>query len=205
MANMPETVTISTPDGWGDYRLVRHGVITGPKPLEPCAYSQRNPAWASIPLGSSSYTVGSAGCAVTAATMLATMVNPELTPGSVTEWLTEHGGFTRDGLLFWSVVAQMVDGMEFVSYSKWRNTAADMDAITKALAHNPQVVQVDFHPGGALDTHFVLALGFTEDGKDLNIIDPWTGEHTRLLGAYGLATWDLKRAIYAMAEYRLDR
>jgi len=176
-----------------------------PQPLQPCEYSQRNPEWANIPLGLSNYTVGSAGCAVTAATMLATMVNPELTPGSVTEWLNEHGGFTRGGLLYWSVVAQMVDGMEFVSYSKWNNTAADMDAVSEALKQNPQVVQVDFYPGGVLDTHFVLALGFTDDGQDMNIIDPWTGKRTRLLGAYGLATWDLKRAIYAMAEYKLER
>jgi hypothetical protein len=137
--------------------------------------------------------------------MLATMVNPELTPGSVTLWLNDHGGFTRDGLLFWSVLAQMVDGMEFVSYTKWTDTAADMDRITEALARNPQVVQVDFVPGGRLDSHFVLALGFTDDGQDMNIIDPWTGKRTRLLGAYGLATWDLKRAIYALAEYRIDK
>jgi hypothetical protein len=64
---------------------------------------------------------------------------------------------------------------------------------------------VDFRPGGALDSHFVVALSFTENRSDLNIIDPWTGERGTLLGLYGSGGWDLARAVYALAEFRVER
>lgn len=200
---MHDRLRIETEKMWAEYGLIAAGLHTEPQPLEPCLYWQRDEAWADIPLGNSSYTIGSAGCAMTAATMLLTMINPELTPGSVGKWLNDNNGYTG-GNLYWARPTELVDGVEFVGYYKWEFDPCDMELVTSAIEANPQVIQVDFHPGGDLDTHFVLATGFTADGKDLIILDPWTGEQGRLLGVYGLARWDLERAIYALAEYRIE-
>jgi hypothetical protein len=168
------------------------------------AYSQRDPRWAKVHLGPSSLTMGGSGCAVTAVTMLGTLVQ-DITPLGMVEYLNSHGGFTSGGLLYWSVAAQAVDGLSFVNYTKWRTYPADIEAVKRALSHNPQVVQVDFRPAtSVLDTHFVTALSMTADGSDINIIDPWTGERGTLLGMYSKEGWDLERAVYALAEYRVE-
>lgn len=168
---------------------------------EPQAFSQRDARWAAVRLGASSYTMGSAGCAVTACAMVASAVDPAMTPLALVTWLNANGGFTSGGLLYWAKVAEYVDALTFVSYHLWRDVAADLAHLARALEIGPQVVQVDFVPGGALNSHFVTALAFTEDGKDLVIIDPWTGERGTLLALYGATGWSLSRAVYAMAEF----
>ncbi len=175
-------------------------------------FSQRDERWASVRLGPSRHTMGGSGCAVTAATMVATLANPEITPLSMVQYLNSHGGFTRPnadgeggGLLYWSVAAQAVAGLTYVNYRKWQTYPADVDAVRTALSHNPQVIQVDFRPATSpLDTHFVTALSMTDDDTDINIIDPWTGERGTLLSMYSKPDWDLKRAVYALAEYRVE-
>jgi len=171
----------------------------------PVAYSQRNPHWAHIALGASRYTIGSAGCAVTAVAMLGTLAEPSLTPGILTIRLGVLGGFTSDGLLYWQKAAYAVDGLEWLDYRKWPSENADMDYVRSALERGPQIVQVDFKPKTSpLDTHFVLGLAMTEDGEDIDIIDPWAGQRGTLLGLYAQPGWDLARAIYALAEFRVS-
>ncbi len=196
-------IHIETGEMWAEYGLIAAGLHTEPRPLVPCAYSQRNEIWGDVPLGRSGKTIRSHGCTMTAVTMLMTMINPELTPGSVGKWLNDNGGYTSEGNLWWAKPAEMIDGFGFINRTEWIRIGCDMDMVRAALEHNPQLIQVDFHPGSVLDQHWVLALDFTADGKDLHIIDPWTGQHGLLLGMYGEALWDLARAIYAMAEYRL--
>lgn len=176
--------------------------LEGIEKQAPLAYSQRDSRWAGIRLDGSNYTMGGAGCAVTACAMVASSVEPAITPLELVTWLNANGGFTSGGLLYWAKVAQFVDGLTFVDYHLWRKVAADIEKLKAALRVGPQVVQVDFKPAtSTLDTHFVTALSMTEDGKDVNIIDPWTGEHTTLLIAYSEQGWTLARAIYALAEF----
>lgn len=198
---------------WGLYELAESGYLgeaPGIVPRTMTPYCQRDKPWAPVRLGGSRFTVGSSGCAMVSVTMVGTLVR-DIDPLEMVQYLNAHGGFTAPvpgdpnsgGLLYWSIAGQAVDGLEFVGYRKWRNTAADVGAITAALDYNPQIVQVDFHPGGALNTHFVVALALTPDGEDIEIIDPWTGQRGTLLGLYGASGWDLGRAIYALAEYRV--
>ena len=166
------------------------------------AFSQRDPRWANVKLGASSYTMGSAGCAVTASAMVATTVSASLTPLDLVNCLNANGGFTSGGLLYWSKIPACVPGLRFVQYHLWRDVAADLALLERALATGPQVVQVDFKPTTtALDSHFVTALGFTADKSDLNIIDPWTGNAGTLLQLYGKPDWTLQRAVYALAHF----
>jgi len=173
-----------------------------PEPARVVAFSQRDPRWASVRLGTSNYTMGNAGCAVVAVTMIATTVKPHLTPLDMVWWLNNNGGFTSGGLLYWAKAAEY-GGLRMVGYTtEWRKAPADLGQLKAALAKGPQVVQVDFKPATtALDSHFVTALGFTDDGDDLNIIDPWTGERGTLLTLYGAPGCTLERAVYALAEF----
>lgn len=177
-----------------------------PDPRRAIAYSQRDERWARVPLGRSSYTMYGAGCAVTDVAIIGTLADPSFTPLDMVTWLNANGGFTSGGLLYWAKAAEAVPGLDFVDYYVWRQVPADIAKLKEALAHNPQVIQVDFKPStAALDTHFVVALGMTEDETDVNIIDPWTAGRGTLLGLYAAAGWDLRRAVYAMAEFRLAR
>jgi len=189
----------------GDWFTCKPQPAPSPEPARVIAYSQRDERWAGIHLGASTYTMGSAGCAVTAATMVATMLAPTLTPLDVVNYLNEHGGFTAGGLLYWLEIADCVADLEFIDYRKWSKTSADMSYVTSVLSRGPAVVGVDFHPGGALNWHFVTALGMTADGTDIECIDPWTGQRGTVLGLYSVPGWTLQRAVYALAEYSLER
>ena len=187
-------------------RYISRPMETAEPECDPIAFSQRNPHWSGIQLGASTYTIGSAGCAVTAAAMLGTLAEQALTPGTLTMRLNATDGFTHDGLLVWYKVAEAVEGLEYVIYSKWRIGPANLQAIRDALARGPQVLQVDFKPQTSpLDTHFVLGLRMTEDGGDIEIIDPYTGNRGTLLGMYAREDWDLSRAVYALAEFKMTR
>lgn len=142
------------------------------------------------------------------ATMVGTLVDPMLDPLRMVTWLNANGGFVPSGSyagnLYWGKAAEAVPGLRFVRYVKWERVGADLDMLRAALAKHAQVVQVDFKPETTpLDTHFVCALGFTVDGRDLEMIDPWTGKRGELLDVYSKAGagWDLARAVYALAEY----
>ena len=213
----PPQFTILAEMTWATYQRVDtgyRGEAPGFMPLhEPQPYSQHDSRWANLPLGSSTYTVTTAGCAVTAAAMLASRIDPDLNPGELVAWLNTHDGFTSGGLLHWHKVADFVPGLEFVRYHVWRSTPADINKLRALLDFGPQIVQVDYHPGGPLNTHFVLALammdtdtvpgsGEAHHPEDIAILDPYTGKLTSLLTSYARTGWDLKRAVYAVAEYR---
>lgn len=175
-----------------------------PRP-DPQAFSQRDARWAQVRLGASAYTLGNAGCAVTAAAMVASVVQPDITPLTLVNWLNVNFGFTGGGLLYWSKVAEAVPGLAFAGYHLWRSVPADLARLALALHTGPQVIQVDFHPQtAALDSHFVTALRVLDDGADVEIIDPWTGNMGTLLGLYGAPGWTLSRAVYALAEFAFN-
>ncbi len=165
------------------------------------AFSQRDPRWANVRLGKSNYTMGSAGCAVTAAAMVAATVAPDTTPGTLVEALNANNGFTSGGLLYWSKITDVIPALRFVRYDLWRTIPAEIILLQAALSVCPQVIQVDFHPQtSGLDSHFVTALRMTDD-DDVEIIDPWTGEAGTLLGMYGRSGWTVARAVYALAQF----
>lgn len=166
-------------------------------PVDVVQYSQRDGRWKSARLLPSTETIGSSGCAVTCMAMLSG--SNGLDPGELNAWLGNHAGYTDDGRMYWKVAAEKI-GKSFVAYHVWRKSSANMDVVQRVLKSAPSIIQVDFYPGGSLDSHFVLGLGFTEDGNDIDIIDPWTGAPGTLLGLYADEGWNLGRAIYALVE-----
>jgi hypothetical protein len=202
-------------DAWANYDLLRanlddewhqmvldYAIETAPDDHNMQIYSQRDSRWKDDVMLPSSYTIGGSGCAMTSATMVATQLDSGLTPKFVNQWLSSNGGYTSDGLLIWKKVADLVDGLEFVTYHTWRDGGnADMNVVKNVLEEGPAVLQVDFYPGGDLNSHFVVGL-YMQDG-DMRIIDPWTGKETWLLEAYGKDEDTLDNSIFALAHYRI--
>ncbi|MBN1250091.1 MAG: hypothetical protein JXC32_20670 [Anaerolineae bacterium] len=222
---MAHMYTVSDVEGWEDYnrafkaiypafisyaesvkdRVNPGATVVVPAPPEepgPVPFSQRDARWAGIKLGESDYTMGGAGCLVTAFASLLTLTDPEMTPLKLVTWLNEHEGFTDTGRLWIAKPAEMTPDWDFVAYHTWRKEGqtADLATVRRLLSMGPTIIQVDFKPAtSALDSHFVLAL--REEGNDIEIMDPWRGTVDRLRESYG-PDRTLEQAIYAAVEYK---
>ena len=144
-------------------------------------------------------TIGQVGCAMTCCAMLASQFDKSITPKTFNEFLRNNHGYVDYNLILWSKLTQLMPQIKFTDYEKWEYTLADMNYVQETVSKHPTILRVDFRPGGALDSHFVLALSMQDN--DINIIDPWDGAHTKLLRRYVLDNWNLARAIYAMVVY----
>src|ERR1700693_1283670 len=82
------------------------------------AVSQQDGAWAGMPLGSSATeTIGAAGCAITAVTMMLRHYGIDVDPGSFNGWLTANGGYADEDQLIWGAVTTYTTGR--VAFSGW--------------------------------------------------------------------------------------
>jgi hypothetical protein len=160
-------------------------------------YSQRDNRWKDDLMITS--TIGQVGCAMVCCAMLGSQYYTSLTPKTLNDYLRNNSGYTNGNLIYWAKVSGLIPELQFRDYKKWQNVEADLPYVISELEKHPVILQVDFRPGGALDTHFVLALSYADN--DIDIIDPWDGVQTKLLRRYALADWNLKRAIYAMVVY----
>jgi ABC-type bacteriocin/lantibiotic exporter with double-glycine peptidase domain len=161
------------------------------------AYSQRNEKWRNHLM--INRTVGSVGCAITCCAMLATQFDKNVTPASLNSFLRNNSGYTNDNCIYWAKLSEFVPQIKFRNYYTWRNSKADINLVLSELKNQPVLLQVDFYPGGYLNSHFVLATHHEND--DIAIIDPWDGSRTKLLQRYAVNGWSLERAIYAMVLY----
>jgi hypothetical protein len=192
----------SEPTAWAEYARVAWGNGIPPEfrtedapQVEPL--SQRDPRWRSTILGFSSYSIGSQGCALTCAAMIARLVNPDLTPPALQDLLKPAGGFWQANLN-WAAVPRVVSGLTFEGITNWESGAANVGEIITQLEEHPLILWIDYAPGGGQQSHFVLGLEYLPDFEDIVIADPWDGYTGRLLFRYGLTGWTLARAIYGM-------
>jgi hypothetical protein len=142
------------------------------------AMGQQESAWAGAPLGTSaSETIGSAGCAITAVTMMLRYYGMNTDPGAFNAWLTANGGYAYDDELIWDAITSYSGGR--VAFSGW--LGPDVGAIEAELdAGRPVVAEV--HLG--VNQHFVLLTGYTTDGG-IEINDPWFADDARFSDRYG--------------------
>ena len=142
------------------------------------ALSQQDGAWAGAPLGTSpTETIGSAGCAITAVTMLLRNDGIDTDPGRFNAWLTGNGGYAFDDQLIWGAVTSYSGGQ--VAFSGW--FGPDLGLIQRELdAGRPVVAEVQLSG----NQHFVLLTGYTSDGG-FAINDPWFGDSVNFADRYG--------------------
>jgi hypothetical protein len=109
-------------------------------------------------------TVGSAGCAVAATAMVFQSYGIDADPQQLNWFLTNVGGYTKQGWLYWDRAAWWAPG-------RVRHIYEDLpsyDLIDSNLARgNPVIVRVRFSSG---ITHFVVIAG--KEGFDYLIRDP---------------------------------
>jgi len=142
------------------------------------AMSQQDGAWAGAALGSSpTETIGSAGCAITAVTMMLRYDGIDTDPAKFNAWLTGNGGYAFDDQLIWGAVTTYTGGR--VAFSGW--LGPDLGLIQGELdAGRPVVAEVQL--GG--NQHFVLLTGDSSAGG-LTINDPWFGDSVSFSDRYG--------------------
>lgn len=181
--------------------------FTGPPEMLPMKYfSQNDPRWKQDTLLDSAHTIGSAGCALTCAAMVISQVDPAITPGILNKMLDNSSG---SGLLSWERVAKLFPGILYEGPSDrgpdgplvWRHGEADMERVKLEMSFGPVIMQIDYKPGGALNSHFVIALSRTSPGG-MVIVDPIDGQRVGLLERYGLPGWNLARCIYGLRLLR---
>ena len=147
------------------------------------AMSQQDGAWAATPLGTSpTETIGSAGCAIAAVTMMLRHYGIDTDPGRFNGWLTGNGGYAFDDQLIWNAVTTYTGGR--VAFSGW--FGPDLGLIQRELdAGRPVVAEVQLSG----NQHFVLLTGYNAD-RGFVINDPWFGDSVRFIDRYGdPSTW----------------
>lgn len=167
------------------------------KIILPRKFSQNDPQWKSITLGTSG-TIGAYGCLMTDATMTANYFGVKETPITLNEKLKANNGYVNGNLFNWSVFAQLF-GLKYSGQSSSIAplTNEQMSQIKNAIDKGyPVFLRIDTIPATAkLDEHWILAIGY--DGDDFIIQDPWDGA-TKRITSWGVSP---QKLIYAWCWY----
>jgi hypothetical protein len=133
------------------------------------SFRQGDERWSDDPLGGveENGTMGSAGCAVASAAMVFQSYGIKVDPQQLNWFLTDTGGYTEQGWLYW-------DRAAWWAPERVRHVYEDLPSyqlIDSNLDHgNPVIVRVRF-PSGV--THFVVIAG--KEGFDYLVRDPGAG------------------------------
>jgi hypothetical protein len=130
-------------------------------------FAQADPRWSDDELGTTASTMGEAGCAVSSAAMVLAFYGQDIDPGRLNTFLSDNGGYTPQGWLYWEKAADFHPGLA-------RHAYEDLPSyflIDSNLEHgNPVIIRIRL-PNGI--THFVVIVG--KAGFDYLIQDPASG------------------------------
>jgi len=161
--------------------------------------SQRDTRWANQKLGTSSVTIGSYGCTITAISILL-----ETTPNIVNNKMISGGGYANQNLVNWSKLPIVFSKIKKATRYQAYNNDIVSDAIKK---YGGCLVEVDGKRIGA-NRHWVLYIG------DQKMIDPWFGtvKATSYYPATGCAVIEVENTVETMpdkqptqAEWQIER
>ena len=131
------------------------------------AFRQNDERWGKEPLGETKGTLGAEGCAVSSAAMVLSFYGVDTDPQRLNTFLTESGGYTPEGWIYWEAAAEFEPG-------KVRHAYEDLAYYrlidSNLWRGNPVIVRLRM-PGGT--THFVVVAG--KSGFDYLTQDPGTG------------------------------
>ncbi len=177
--------------------------------VEDYYYYQRDPRWCGDPLGTSTETIGSAGCAITCVAMLlkwesGSSRDPD--PGQFNAWLTDYEGYSNENWIDWSVAANYDGEMGLTLIEKTTGIDQWSQIDAELAAGRKPIVTVDGYPDTpTLETHYVVVyerVGTSGIPSSYKILDPdprvagfdpnWTLEAYRDPSS-GLTTWGYKK------------
>lgn len=144
----------------------------------PPIFGQRNEPWAPRRYTEESYnTFHDYGCFVVALTSLVAWVGYDVDPLIVASALDEHDAFDGSMLMRPQVLSEVYPALGDYQRIDWSGPA-DIAWLQAQLKRGPVVVQLDFKPSWALESHFVLAYDYQPDpdgGRhdSLMVMDPW--------------------------------
>jgi hypothetical protein len=152
-------------------------------------FAQADARWGGELLGATPATLAAEGCAVAAAAMVLASYGQDIDPGRLNAFLTEHGGYTDRGWLYWEKAAEFDPGKAEHLYE---DLASYWLIDRNLLQGNPVIVRVRY-PNGV--THFVVICG--KQGFDYLIQDPGSN------GAQGV--YPLKNLTHEIEALRFYR
>jgi len=164
-------------------------MVETPTITPPPLFSQRDPAWARLQLGTSGVTIGSHGCVVACLAMVLQAFGLSETPATVNDSLTVHHGYHSTNHVIWESVQRIWPTVNFAGRFDCTSVPAPTDEINRRLALRfPVIAWLDFDERPGIQQHFVLlveaVLGDSGETVDYHIHDPWTGKVNSLVGRY---------------------
>lgn len=139
-------------------------------------YSQRDPKWAAVRMGTSIGTIGSVGCLITSIASMLTDAGKTYTPDTLNSWLVQNGGYVSGNLFVYASVDKL--GMtQFKTRIDCPTTAAPISQLDAEIAAS-NFVLVKVNNGLPPDYHWVRYIG---EGK---MIDPWYGDIATITPRY---------------------
>ncbi len=172
-------------------------------PFTPVNYSQQDPQWKAVKIGSSNETIGHVGCALTSVAILVSGHGYPETPQSLNAKLKAKGGFV-DASIIWGAVTALYPPIVYKTLVLCRDTDAPLTQINASLAAGqPVLVEVDSSPKPGLQTHWVVL--YARKGDDYLMLDPWpypteSGQEVLLMPRYSHGK-PLKKTITAVVFY----
>jgi hypothetical protein len=164
------------------------------------AFSQRDPRWANVALGTGALTIGQAGCLLSAVAAMLASWGVATDPGRLNEFVKRTFGFVDDNLFVFGSVDGL--GCRFTEFVDCEAVAAPVERLASAIGGGAGVVAcVDFQPGGKLQRHWVGLTALT--ARSGRVVDPWQlpgGEQVEL-GRYLAQGWLPARGIFMAAIY----
>lgn len=194
MERVPEySVFLPIISGGGDTPVVPATILGVPQ------FSQRDPRWANIRLGTGAATIGQQGCTLTCVSAVLAFMGKNTSPIKLNSDMIRVDGFANGNLFKWWSVPVIYPDIKVQAFIDCIYTPAPLDKIDAELAAGrPPVVWVDFNPNTpANDMHWVVIVGHTEGRADYLIMDPWTGKIVPFKTLYS----DPARYIFRIVTY----
>ena len=130
-------------------------------------FAQGDPRWGDDELGPTPSTMGEAGCAVSSAAMVLAFYGQDIDPGRLNAFLSDSGGYTPEGWLYWEKAADFHPGLARHAYEDLPSYFLIDSNLERG---NPVIIRIRL-PNGI--THFVVIVG--KAGFDYLIQDPASG------------------------------
>lgn len=153
-------------------------------------YSQRDAQWANDHLGTSTYwTMGMAGCLVTAGADVLRAFGHDINPGDLNRLATSRGLIDSNGDVTrgdWLSVL-FPDVLRFIETAVWNTEKAPLTYFDIRNDLNTEIIlMIDDSPAAGMQTHFMRTVGW-DGGNDVIVDDSWDAIR-KGVSAYG-ARW----------------
>lgn len=163
-------------------------------------YCQRDERWKDEKLGTSSVTIGSYGCLITAMASVCSYFGKSTNPSVLNQDLIRVGGYVQDNLLSFSAIETIYPDV-VVNWAYFMLTQSDVsltDIDALLASGTPVIVQVDYRPlTPEIDQHWVTLIG--KDSGGYLLVDPIDGA-TVNFSRYGVPESNIYRAVVYQGE-----